>query len=112
MGEHLAVEAGMIPPAQERRDLLGREVDRGVVQQAWVQAGECLTAGEDQVGGEFRLVDDPVISNRLSRYKYAPGWEFPWGTWWLTGVSCDQPLIGFLCHVRVWGSKTSVVKSS
>ena len=41
---------------------LAEKLQRGMVQQAWVQAGECLTAGEDQVGGKFRLVDDPVIA--------------------------------------------------
>ena len=62
IGEHLAVKAGMKPSAQERQDVLGREVHRGVVQQPRVETGQRLTAGEDQVGGVFRLVDDPVIT--------------------------------------------------
>ena len=63
MGEDLAVKPGMKPSAQERQDVLGREVHRGVIEQPRVETGQRLTAGEDQVGGKFRLVDDPIITS-------------------------------------------------
>jgi hypothetical protein len=48
----------------ETEDVVRREVDRGVIQQPRIEAGQRLAAGEDQVGGVLGLVDDPVITGR------------------------------------------------
>ena len=47
---------------KKRQDVLGREVDRGVVQQPRIETSQRLAAGEDQVGGVLGLVDDPIIA--------------------------------------------------
>ena len=60
-GEHLPVKPGMKPSAQESQDILGREVDRGVVQQPRVNTSQRIAAGEDQISGVLSLVDDPII---------------------------------------------------
>jgi hypothetical protein len=60
-GEHLPVKPGMEPSAQERQDVLGREIDRGVVQQPRVETSQRLAAGEDQIGCVLSLVNDPII---------------------------------------------------
>src|SRR5271157_2160132 len=44
MGEDLAVKPGMKPSAQERQDVLGREVHRGVIEQPRVETSQRLTA--------------------------------------------------------------------
>src|SRR6516165_1371779 len=47
---------------QVAEDILGREVHHGVVQEPRIETSQRLAAGEDQVGGEFRLIDDPIVA--------------------------------------------------
>ena len=61
MGVHFAIEAAIPLAAQEAEDVLGGEVDRGVIQQPRIQTGQRLATGEQQVGGVLGLIDDPVI---------------------------------------------------
>ena len=53
------IEPGMGPSPQEGQDVVRREVDRGVIEQPRIEAGQRLAAGEDQVGGVLGLIDDP-----------------------------------------------------
>ena len=57
----------MKPSAQETQDVLGREVHRGVIEQPRIETSQRLAAGEDQVGGKFRLVVDPVVTEEPSK---------------------------------------------
>jgi hypothetical protein len=53
---------GMETSPQEIRDVLGRVVHRGVVQEPRIETRQSLAVGDNQLGGEFRLVDYPVIA--------------------------------------------------
>ena len=62
VGQHLAVEAGVQAAAQEGQDVLGGEVQAGVVEQPRVEVGQGRPVLEEDVGVVFGLVDDPVIA--------------------------------------------------
>jgi len=57
---HFAVEAAIPLAAEEAQDVLGGKRPHGIIQESAVQASQRRTTGEQQVGGEFGLIDDPV----------------------------------------------------
>jgi hypothetical protein len=65
VGQHLAIEAGVQAAAQEGQDVLGGEVQRGVVEQVRVEVRQGRTVLEEDVGAVLGLVDDPVIALAL-----------------------------------------------
>jgi hypothetical protein len=51
----------MQPSSEEGENVLGGEVEHGIVEQMRVEGREIGAALEDQVGGVFGLVHDPVV---------------------------------------------------
>ena len=63
VGQHFPLEVTVQLSAEERQDVLRREVDRGVIQQPRVQFAQRTAAGEQDVRGEFRLCGHPVVAH-------------------------------------------------
>ncbi len=60
--EHLALEAWIELAAQEGKNIGGRELQGGVVEQALVQRRERGAATKEDVRAELGLIDNPVIA--------------------------------------------------
>jgi len=62
VGKDFTLEVAMQLTTQKSKDVLGPEVDGGVVQQSLVEGGQFTLAGEDHVGGIFGLGDGPIVA--------------------------------------------------
>jgi len=59
--QHFALEVAVQLAAQEGEDVLGGEVDRGVIQEPRIKLRQVLAGAKQHVGAVFELVDDPPI---------------------------------------------------
>ena len=71
------IELGVEFPAQEAQNIGGLEVQDGMIHQTRIQFGKLLGIAEDQVGGEFGLVDDPTVGH--ARQDILQGWQHAQG---------------------------------
>ncbi len=59
--EHFALEVAVLFPAQKRQDVFGRKTHRGMIQEPRVKFAEFASAGEENVRGVLRLIEDPIV---------------------------------------------------
>ena len=60
-GKYLAIETGMQPTTEESENVVGGEVEQGMVEQFGIKLAQGGTILEEQIGRELGLVDDPVV---------------------------------------------------